>query len=91
MITSLDDPYAILMNADEKELGEYEHYFKAMINKVKSVLANNPDNIPDMKVSIDFQNGSLIDRDVKYGFGPDQLKTWFDDIMSGVGNFNARA
>jgi hypothetical protein len=36
-----------------------------------------------MNRTIDFQNGELIDRDVQYGFGKEQLQTWFDPFMKG--------
>lgn len=58
------------------------HLQRVMLKKLKTVLSYGADNIPDLKFSIDYQNGSLIDKDVKYGFGPEQLKTWFDDVMA---------
>lgn len=33
--------------------------------------------------SIDFQNGELIDRGARYGFGVGQEKGWFEGMMSG--------
>lgn len=62
---------------------ESAHLQRVLLMKLRSVLAYGVDKIPDLKFSIDFQNNSLIDKDVKYGFGPEQLKTWFDDVISG--------
>lgn len=56
---------------------------KCLERDLKKLLAYGMDNITDMNRSIDFQNGHLIDKDVQYGFGPEQLKSWFDNLMGG--------
>lgn len=75
----------------EEDFGENNDYVREVIAKLKSVLAVGADKIPDLKLNIDFQNGSLIDRDVKNGFGPDQLKTWFQGLVSGQARWDVKA
>ncbi|MGO5066215.1 hypothetical protein [Clostridium sp. LCP25S3_F8] len=38
--------------------------------------------------SMDFQNGHLIDKDVQYGFAPEQLKSWFHNLMGSKSRIN---
>lgn len=66
-------------------------YVQEVMTKLKSILTIGASKIPDLKQSIDFQNGSLVDRDVKNGFGPDQLKTWFKDFVSGKATWDTTA
>lgn len=75
----------------KKDFGEDNDYVQEIITKLKSVLAAGTDKIADLKQSIDFQNGSLIDRDLQIGFGPDQLKTWFEGFVSGKAQWDAKA
>ena len=55
-----------------------------MIGTIKKVLAYGQKKIPDMKVSFDYQGAALIDKDVQYGFGPNQLKSWYGQMMAGA-------
>lgn len=73
------------------DFGSKNEYVKEVITKLKSVLAQGLDKIPDLEQKIDFKNGSLIDIDANIGFGPDQLKTWFDSFVSGRGQVNTKA
>lgn len=66
-------------------------YVQEVMTKLKSILTIGASKISDLKQSIDFQNGSLVDRDVKNGFGPDQLKTWFKDFVSGKATWDTTA
>ncbi len=73
------------------DFGDKNEYVREVITKLKSVLAYGVDKIADLEQKIDFQNGSLIDKDLKIGFGPEQLKTWFDSFVSGRGQWNTKA
>jgi hypothetical protein len=73
------------------DFGSKNEYVKEVITKLKSVLAQGLDKIPDLEQKIDFRNGSLIDIDSNIGFGPEQLKTWFDSFVSGRGQVNTKA
>lgn len=75
----------------EEDFGENNEFVREVMAKLKSVLAYGIDKIPDLKLTIDFQNGSLIDRDVANGFGPEQLKTWFGDFVSGQARWDVKA
>lgn len=75
----------------EKDFGKDNAYAFEIITKLKSLLAYGIDKIPDLEQSIEFQNGSLIDRDVQYGFGPEQLATWFNHFISGKAIYNTLA
>ncbi|OCL25703.1 hypothetical protein U472_15355 [Orenia metallireducens] len=57
------------------------HPFYGMVEKTKRVLEKGIDGIPDMKKSIEFYNGSFVDINVKYGFGTNQIDSWFDDCV----------
>jgi hypothetical protein len=72
-----------IINGETKNSGKDAHNNQAIVTKLKAVLTYGADKIPDMKRSIDFQNGSLVDKDVHYGFGPSQLKSWYDSDVSG--------
>ena len=71
--------------------GKDNAYVTEVITKLKSLLAYGVDKIPDLEQSIDFQDGSLVDRDVNYGFGPGQLATWFNNFISGNATYNTLA
>jgi len=73
------------------DFGDKNEYVKEVIIKLKSILTTGAEKISDLEQKIDFQNGSLIDIDSNIGFGPDQLKTWFDSFRSGRGRWNAKA
>ena len=75
----------------EIDFGKDEEYVGEIITKLKSILAYGVDRIADLEQKIDFQNGSLIDRELKKGFGPDQLKTWFANFVSGRAQWDAKA
>lgn len=75
----------------KQDFGENTGYVQEVMAKLKFVLAAGQNKIPDLQESIDFQNGSLIDKDVKNGFGPDQLKTWFQDFISGRAKWDVKA
>ena len=63
----------------DKETNEANYLHKLMVKKVKSVLSYGIDRIHDINFSIDFQNGELIDKDVKYGFNSNDLNRWIAD------------
>lgn len=73
------------------DFGTKNEYVMEVITKLKSILTTGADKISDLEQKIDFQNGSLIDIDSNIGFGPNQLKTWFDSFVSGRGQWNAKA
>lgn len=73
------------------DFGKKTEYVREVITKLKSILTTGADKISDLEQKIDFQNGSLIDIDSNIGFGPDQLKTWFNSFVSGQGQWNAKA
>jgi hypothetical protein len=75
----------------KRDFGENTEYAGEVMTKLKSILAIGENKIPDLQESIDFQNGSLIDKDVKNGFGPGQLKTWFQDFISGQSKWDVKA
>ncbi|WLC82058.1 hypothetical protein [Clostridium estertheticum] len=56
---------------------------KSFVSDLKKLLTYGIDNVNDMNRTIDFQNNELIDKDVQYGFGKDQLQPWFDSFMKG--------
>lgn len=73
------------------DFGENNAYVQEVITKLKSVLAKGVDKIGDLKESIDFQDGALVDKDVNFGFGPEQLKTWFNGFLTGKANWDFKA
>lgn len=75
----------------EIDFGKDKEYVEEIITKLKSLLAYGVDQIPNLEQKIDFQNGSLIDIDSSIGFGPDQLKSWFDSLISGKAQWDAKA
>lgn len=75
----------------QQDFGANTEYVHEVMTKLKSVLAIGVSKIPDLKQSIDFQNGSLIDKDVENGFGPNQLKTWFADFITGKAKWDVQA
>jgi hypothetical protein len=75
----------------KRDFGENNEYAQEVMAKLKSILAIGQDKIPDLQLSIDFQNGSLVDKDVKNGFGPGQLTTWFQDFISGQAQWDVKA
>ncbi|MCX7749650.1 MAG: DUF4885 domain-containing protein [Clostridia bacterium] len=79
-ITGANDKLAYLLNSSP-DTQTYEQ--RVLVKKLRTVMEYGAGNIPDMKLGIDFINGSLVDRDAKYGFGPEQLKGWFNDVVSG--------
>lgn len=89
-ITGANEKLQQILNG-AKDFGENTEYVQEVLAKLKSVLAYGPDKIPELKPSIEFQNGALIDKDVKNGFGPDQLKTWFQEFISGQGKWDIKA
>ena len=56
---------------------------KSFVSDLKKLLTYGVDKVNDMNRTIDFQNNELIDRDVQYGFGKEQLQLWFDSFMKG--------
>ena len=56
---------------------------KSFVSDLKKLVTYDVDKVNDMNRTIDFQNGELIDRDVQYGFGKEQLQPWFDSFMKG--------
>lgn len=56
---------------------------KSFVSHLKKLLNYGVDKVNDMNRTIDFQNNELIDKDVQYGFGKEQLKPWFDSFMKG--------
>ena len=62
------------------ETNEANYLNKLMVKKVTSVLSYGINNIEDINFSIDFQNGKLIDKNVKYGFNSNDLNKWLTDI-----------
>lgn len=83
-VEGANDTLTRMLNSDETGMNEYVlHTYQTMMEKLKSLLSQGVDNIPDLQYSIDYQNGSLIDRDVKYGFGVEQVKAWLPDIEAG--------
>ena len=90
-ITGANEKLQKILNSDAKDLGKDAAFFQGAIADLKSVLAYGPEKIADIKPSIDFQNGSLIDKNVKYGFGPEQLKSWYGKAMSGNARWDAKA
>lgn len=75
----------------ERDFGENTEYVQEIMTTLKSILTIGVNKIPDLKQSIDFQNGSLIDKDVTNGFGTDQLKTWFQEFISGQAKWDVKA
>ncbi len=73
------------------DFGDNSEYAQEILSKLKSVLAAGTDKIPDMELSIDYQNGSLVDIGVDNGFGPAQLSTWFAGFISGKSTWNFQA
>ncbi|MGE5604997.1 MAG: DUF4885 family protein [Bacteroidota bacterium] len=70
-----------IFNSKIEDVGEdLYRYYRAMEVKVKALKAYGDSKIADLEGSIDFQNGSLIDKNVKYGFGPEQFKAWIYSI-----------
>jgi hypothetical protein len=67
----------------KRDFGENTEYAREVIANLKIILTIGQNKIPDLQESIDFQNGSLIDKDVENGFGPNQLTTWFQNFISG--------
>ncbi|MGE5606540.1 MAG: DUF4885 family protein [Bacteroidota bacterium] len=88
-ITGVNEKLQNILNG-ELDFGDNNEYVREVMAKLKSVLAYGIDKIPDLKLTIDFQNGSLIDRDVANGFGPEQLKTWFGDFVSGQARWDVK-
>ncbi|WP_279285114.1 hypothetical protein ACFLKB_06615 [Clostridium sp. FAM 1755] len=37
---------------------------------------------------MDFENDHLIDKDVQYRFAPEQLKSWFNNLMGSKSRMN---
>lgn len=56
---------------------------KSFVSDLKKLLTYGVDKVNDMNRNIDFQNNELIDRNVQYGFGKEQLQPWFDSFMNG--------
>lgn len=81
-ITGANEKFQEIIDG-KKDFGENTEYAQEVMANLKSILATGENKIPDLQESIDFQNGSLVDKDVKNGYGPDQLKTWFQDFISG--------
>lgn len=70
-----------IFNSKIEDVGEdLYRYHRAMLAKVKELIVYGDSKIADLEGSIDFQSGSLIDRDVKYGFGPEQFNAWIYSI-----------
>ena len=70
-----------IFNSKIEDVGEdLYRYYRAMLVKVKELKAYGDSKIADLEGSIDFRNGSLIDRDVKYGFAPEQFDAWIYSI-----------
>ena len=89
-ITGANEKLQNILNG-EQDFGDNNAYVQEVMDKLKSFLAYGADKIPDLKLSIGFQNGTLIDRDVKNGFGPDQLSTWFEGFASGQAQWDFKA
>lgn len=81
-ITGANEKFQEIIDG-KQDFGENTEYTREVMTNLKSILATGENKIPDLQESIDFQNGSLVDKDVKNGYGPDQLKTWFQDFISG--------
>lgn len=72
--------YAIVTSFKNKTTNEANYLNKLMLKKVTSVLSYGIDRIDDINFSIDFQNGQLIDKNVKYGFNSNDLNRWLADV-----------
>lgn len=84
-VDGANDKLTKMLNSDEAGMSEYElHTYKSMMIKLNSLLAYGVEHISDLKYTLDFQNGSIIDKDLKYGFGAEQIKSWLPDIEAGI-------
>lgn len=90
-IVGANDKLRELINKAENGTDDGAKTLKVHFDRLKSFLADGLEKIPDKELTIDFQNGSLIDKDVKYGFGPEQLKSWYDDVLAGNIKFDIKA
>lgn len=80
-LVGANEKLAGIFNSKPEDVGDdLSRYYQAMKLKVIELKAYGDSNIADMAGCIDFQNGSLIDKDVKYGFGPEQFKLWFANL-----------
>lgn len=71
---------AIVNSFKDKATNEANYLNKLMVKKVTSVLSYGVDRIDDINFSIDFQNGELIDKHVKFGFNSNDLNKWLEDV-----------
>ena len=71
---------AIVASYKNNATNEANYLNKLMVKKVTTVLSYGIDRIDDINFSIDFQNGQLIDKNVKYGFNSNDLNRWLDDV-----------
>ncbi|HWR38165.1 MAG TPA: DUF4885 family protein [Patescibacteria group bacterium] len=82
-LTGANEKLTALIDSADKSGSSSAKTVQEMIASLKKVLSYGQDKIPDMSVSYGYQRGALIDKNVQYGFGPNQLKSWYAQVMSG--------
>ncbi len=79
---------AIVASFKNSATNESNYLKKLMVKKVISALSYGIDRINDISFSIDFQNGRLIDKNVKYGFNSNDLNKWLADVSQNSRGFD---
>lgn len=85
-----NDKLSAILDGSKKRVGLYYiQSSEGFTNDLKALLSYDYNNIEDMNRSINYQNGSLEDKDVVYGYGSTQTESWFNNLMTGKSSINS--